>query len=310
MLICLYKQTSDTDSSEKVLFLHKISSPIYVNSRELQKIREKKIKLFNSFIKFFDPDQLTKDFWRINQKLDVNENESMRTERINNNLKGLYNYLIAQNINNRIRNPIFLAIRFNNALSLYLDSSSFPKNNVESNITRIYKYIVRSTNSCLKENKKLMGLTISTKVKIYITLSYDRKNAELQREIEKIVCILSNVTSEKIQLSLNPKYVPVGFYRLEIDEPFIEAYKQIFYQKKIEFNPIILPKLNVHHRTFGKMNFMYPLKKKSIEEKIGDHNTNVIFIGNINQENQLGYGCIDRSNTQKGGTLSSSGENG
>jgi len=46
---------------------------------------------------------------------------------IENNLKGLYDYLTAPNIRDKVKNPLFLSIKFDKCVNLYYDREKLEK---------------------------------------------------------------------------------------------------------------------------------------------------------------------------------------
>ena len=51
-----------------------------------------------------------------------NKSKDSQSELIDNSVKGFYNYFSAPNIRNKVKHPLFLAVKFSACISLYFDS--------------------------------------------------------------------------------------------------------------------------------------------------------------------------------------------
>ena len=103
----MFKQ--DDNGNPKILF-SRISPPLFIDSRRLARCAQKQKILVNSFSEIFEPIELTKKLIKKDAK---SKNKMINnSEEIDNSMKGLFNYLTAPNIRHKIKNPLFLAIKF------------------------------------------------------------------------------------------------------------------------------------------------------------------------------------------------------
>jgi flagellin-specific chaperone FliS len=66
------------------------------------------------------------------------------TEEIDNSLRGLFNYLTAPNIRSKIKHPLFLAMKFNMGIKMYLRHKDFDTENQEKLIKMIHETVASS----------------------------------------------------------------------------------------------------------------------------------------------------------------------
>ena len=100
-----------------------ISPPIFVDSRKsARNSNDLKQRHLKAFIEVFPIESLKKDYMKKDKK-----NSRIVESPIENNLKGLYDYLTAPNIRDKVKNPLFLSIKFNNCVTLYYDREKLEK---------------------------------------------------------------------------------------------------------------------------------------------------------------------------------------
>lgn len=83
----------------------------------------------------FLPDALDKEFIKRDSKYSLNNKQQ---DAISNSIDGFVSYFSAANIRNKIKNPIFLAIKFFNCLTLYYNEEMISPNQP---LTKIVKDI-------------------------------------------------------------------------------------------------------------------------------------------------------------------------
>lgn len=94
-----------------------ISPPIFVDSRKsARNPKDLKKRHMNAFIEYFRLDSLKKDYTKKEKK-----NSQIVEDQIENNLKGLFDYLTAPNIREKVKNPLFLSLKFDKCTKLYYD---------------------------------------------------------------------------------------------------------------------------------------------------------------------------------------------
>lgn len=80
------------------------------NAKDLKK------RHLSAFIETFSIESLVKDYVKKEKK-----NFQIVEETIENDLKGLYNYLTAPNIREKVKNPLFLALKFHKCVKMFYD---------------------------------------------------------------------------------------------------------------------------------------------------------------------------------------------
>lgn len=94
-----------------------ISPPIFVDSRKsARNAKDLKKRHLSAFIETFSIESLVKDYVKKEKK-----NFQIVEETIENDLKGLYNYLTAPNIREKVKNPLFLALKFHKCVKMFYD---------------------------------------------------------------------------------------------------------------------------------------------------------------------------------------------
>eukprot|EP00743_Colponemidia_sp_Colp-15_P004672 GILK01005034.1.p1 GENE.GILK01005034.1~~GILK01005034.1.p1 ORF type:complete len:1080 (-),score=168.06 GILK01005034.1:199-3438(-) len=112
-----------TDNGAPRTLISKISTGIFVDSRKLAR-ESKRLKAQVAHMQFtpFPPNLLDKPFSKKNKKIKGVDEE----EPIDNSLTGLFRYFTAPNIRHKCRHPVFLAVRFSNAVLLLQNTSVYP----------------------------------------------------------------------------------------------------------------------------------------------------------------------------------------
>lgn len=109
------------------ILISRISPPLYINSRKLAK--ESSTKKYHTVIEPFDLQAVDQDLYirsnkihqRVPNSASINEQnlQIVNEEKITPDIFGLINYFSAPNIRNKIRHPLFLALKFHRCVTLY-----------------------------------------------------------------------------------------------------------------------------------------------------------------------------------------------
>ena len=130
------------------VLITKISPPLYINSRKLAK--ESSSKKYNTVIDPFDLSAVEQDLFirsakilRANQAVPSNADssapQSVNEEKITSDIFGLMNYFSAPNIRNKIRHPLFLALKFPEAVKLFFNQSNLEEQDARSLAGRLHR---------------------------------------------------------------------------------------------------------------------------------------------------------------------------
>lgn len=96
-----------------------ISPPIFVDSRKsARNSNDLKLKHLNAFIEVFPIESLRRNYMKKYKKHN-NINDCV----IENNLRGLYDYLTAPNIRDKVKSPLFLSVKFNECVKILYDET-------------------------------------------------------------------------------------------------------------------------------------------------------------------------------------------
>ena len=148
MIIISFKDLSTSNGAPKIVF-SKISPPIYIDSRIAA--REKKQAKAPAPVNvpetdengqqelasdLFDPSLLVKELVKKVKGKGKKEEETS----IQNNLKGLYDYLTSPNIRKKTKNILFYILRFSNCVKPYLPTELAAGANVEDSYFRKWTF--------------------------------------------------------------------------------------------------------------------------------------------------------------------------
>lgn len=97
----------------------RISPPIFIDSRKSARdISKQKGQKIQSYLDPFLPETLEKSFTKRDSKIKFSNEEE-----ISSNIDGLVNYFSAPNIRHKVKHPLFLAIKFYQCISLYINTN-------------------------------------------------------------------------------------------------------------------------------------------------------------------------------------------
>eukprot|EP01017_Pseudomicrothorax_dubius_P038054 TRINITY_DN5649_c0_g1_i2.p1 TRINITY_DN5649_c0_g1~~TRINITY_DN5649_c0_g1_i2.p1 ORF type:complete len:292 (+),score=59.27 TRINITY_DN5649_c0_g1_i2:68-943(+) len=114
LVITVYIEESERDEAPRSMVSY-ISPAIFVDSRKTSKAMPTEVenKTYNYF-EPFSPEKIENRFIKKENKKRIGSEIE-----INGDVDGLLNYLTAPNIRNKIRHPIFLVLKFSQAVSIY-----------------------------------------------------------------------------------------------------------------------------------------------------------------------------------------------
>ncbi|CAD8117211.1 unnamed protein product [Paramecium sonneborni] len=164
------------------------SPPVFVDSRKSARDEHRQIQ----FIQPFEPKYLERNFC----KKEKHFNDVIQAP-IENNENGLHNYLTAPNIRNKIKHPLFLALKFSKCMTIY------------------YLKTMVTDNYLLEFQKQLKSKQANSQ---YI-IAFQSNNNRIRKKIEESLTQLFIQSSVKV---LEKKYIDEQLYtKLEYD---IESY--------------------------------------------------------------------------------------
>jgi len=194
-----------------------ISPPIYVDTRSSTRdIQEKKDqKNLFGYINPFSSSDLSRIFINKSKR----DGNYTHTFGIDDSMEGLYNYLTASNIKNKIKHPVFLAIKFPQTLRLFYNSVSFEENKsnvVEEVIWRLQKFLFSAKTSHMPYQRiKVEGADIkNSSFALLISDSQNMNTLQLQKNIDKY---MKPMKQAGISIIYKEDYIPSTFIALEKD---------------------------------------------------------------------------------------------
>jgi len=107
----------------------RISSPFLVSSRKAQKQKQIKASQISDICLPFNLEQVNREYFiksrlaydQIGRKEQTNAGEELGAIPIGPDMIGLYNYLAAHNIRQKVKHPLFLALKFDHCFFIYYD---------------------------------------------------------------------------------------------------------------------------------------------------------------------------------------------
>ncbi|CAD8055055.1 unnamed protein product [Paramecium sonneborni] len=180
------------------------SPPIFIDSRKSARDEHRQIQ----YIQPFEPKYLERNFC----KKEKHQNDVIDAP-IENNENGLHNYLTAPNIRNKIKHPIFLALKFSRCFSIYYSGNSEIENHL------------------IEFQKQLM---FKCQISQYLIV-FQSNNNRIKRKIEDSLNQLYGQTKIKI---VEKKLLNEHIYqKLEFNQ---EDYRQSYNQLILLMNQFIL----------------------------------------------------------------------
>ena len=132
-----FKDDASTVGAPKIIF-SRISPPIHIDSRIAardkklgsQQVASKSSKPAEENSIMFEPDALMKEYVKKGKA----KGQKASEVKIENNLKGLFDYLTAPNIRNKVKSILFFLIRFSSCFKAYMPLSEIENANVYTSL--------------------------------------------------------------------------------------------------------------------------------------------------------------------------------
>ncbi|CAD8057953.1 unnamed protein product [Paramecium sonneborni] len=171
------------------------SPPIFIDSRKSARDEHRQIQ----YIQPFEPKYLERNFC----KKEKHQNEVVDAP-IENNENGLHNYLTAPNIRNKIKHPVFLALKFSRCFNIY------------------YQGNFEIENHLIEFQKQLMS---KCQISQYLIV-FQSNNNRIKRKIEDSLNQLFGQTKIKV---IEKKHVnELTYQKLELNsEQYRQSYNQL-----------------------------------------------------------------------------------
>ncbi|CAD8144371.1 unnamed protein product [Paramecium octaurelia] len=198
---------SQINSSQQSIIDAKCSPYIFVDSRKhaRQQALNNNIQLI---IDPFLPENLEKQFVKKERK-----NQPKCLLKVDNTIQGLMNYFTAPNIRHKIRHPLFLAIKFEKCVKLYLKKELFVKNCKDA-ILRVQSILMKSSQE-RRDSHKEMALLFQV----------DQTN---EQEFKKVYEISQIFENDIFMLFLKEDQIPQGYIPIEDISRIKYHYKQVY----------------------------------------------------------------------------------
>ncbi|CAD8144704.1 unnamed protein product [Paramecium octaurelia] len=209
MIVLFYSSVN----GETMVLSSIISPGIFVDSRKYARFHNFSV-LQNSFTELF-PYQL------IDSKIIKREtkNKILKIIKIENSIIGFINYFTASNIRNKIKHPIFLALRFSSLIKLFVDQEMLDSQ------TSIVTSIQNHLNNIIKklEHQKKIKILISLSDGDYVT---QKKALELIQQLE----------NSCYEIYTQKCYLPNNVCEIEDFQQLTLQYEEFVQQSKIQIN--------------------------------------------------------------------------
>ncbi|CAK58567.1 unnamed protein product (macronuclear) [Paramecium tetraurelia] len=185
---------SQINSGQQSVIDAKCSPYIFVDSRKhaRQQALNNNIQLI---IDPFLPENLEKQFVKKERK-----NQPKCLLKVDNTIQGLINYFTAQNIRHKIKHPLFLALKFEKCVKLYLKKDLFVKNSKDA-ILRVQSILMQSSQERRDSNKEMALL-----------FQVDQTN---EQEFKKVYEISQIFENDIFMLFLKEDQIPEGYIPIE-----------------------------------------------------------------------------------------------
>lgn len=209
MLLIAFKDQCTTNGVPKILF-SRVSPPIHIDSRIAA--REKDLGIQKA-LDLFSPDNLEKKFVkRVKGKNNLSEEIQ-----IENDLKGLFNYLSAPNIKQKIKNLLFLLLKFSNCLKVF-----FPKKELAG--------LTVNSNFIQKLNLLKLLISASRNIKgseIYLLIQSEASLKSFEY-IKTVFPAIKAILNDRFKITFEQENIPEGYEELVLDESFFLPYTEIY----------------------------------------------------------------------------------
>jgi hypothetical protein len=194
-----------------------------ISSREEQVTKTN--KYIKHFLNVFKPEELDRTFYKSSKTKTI----------IDSDAGGLFDYLQATNVKNKVKNLLFLCMRFSQCLTLHynpkkLSNSWGPEKSIEDRIVLHMQCILDSTQdkqhngSKISSKNKSKEKAISLEHKTFIiTLKYS-EYLLLPRQMLEYIEVISD---PQIHMVISDSHVPINFIAISKTELF-SAYEKLY----------------------------------------------------------------------------------
>ncbi|CAD8056269.1 unnamed protein product [Paramecium sonneborni] len=195
------------NSSQQSVIDAKCSPYIFVDSRKhaRQQALNNNIQLI---IDPFLPENLDKEFVKKERK-----NQPKSLLKVDNTIQGLINYFTAPNIRHKIKHPLFLAIKFDKCVKLYLNQQNFVKNSKDV-VLKVQSILMKS-NQERQDTDKGMALLFQI----------DQTN---ELEFKKVYEITQIFENDIFMLYTKQDQIPESYIPVEDISRMKYYYKQLY----------------------------------------------------------------------------------
>ncbi|CAD8137055.1 unnamed protein product [Paramecium octaurelia] len=195
------------NSSQQFVIDAKCSPYIFVDSRKhaRQQTLNNNIQLI---IDPFLPENLDKEFVKKERK-----NQPKNLLKVDNTIQGLINYFTAPNIRHKIKHPLFLAIKFDKCVKLYLKKQNLAKNSKDI-ILKVQSILMKSNQERQYQDK---GMALLFQI--------DQTN---ELEFKKVYEITQIFENDIFMLYTKQNQIPQDYTPIEETQRLKYYYKQLY----------------------------------------------------------------------------------
>ena len=215
------------NNSQWLPFFSKISPPIFVDSRigasvlkpRPNKIASKSSKPAEENSIMFEPDALMKEYVKKGKA----KGQKASEVKIENNLKGLFDYLTAPNIRNKVKSILFFLIRFSDAVKAYMPNHEYQQFASISKKSSILEGIIKRLES--------------GRYDIILALVMHSRERE-GRILGPVAAQLSKhlPTGMHIKAILDPNDNIQGYTAVQLGSSYTMAYQEIYIVRDLQAN--------------------------------------------------------------------------
>ncbi|KAM3137816.1 hypothetical protein pb186bvf_010059 [Paramecium bursaria] len=238
--------TQTLDNGEQKILCSRISSSVFVDSRK-QARGIQKTQSIQPFIDPFLPENLDKQLYKRESR---NNQHTIIT--IDNTLNGMINYFTSANIRHKIKHPLFLAIRFDQSVKLFVNQKYIISKDPNSLVDLIQMALFRS------------NLGAQSQKMICLLIDLNNSDHQTQKRIMDIISVLEN---DRFFIITSIQQIPKDFMELdhlsEISSCYRSQYPNLV---NLRFNEII--QTDIVEPKIQKQ--VFPIKK---EEKVEQADT-------------------------------------
>ncbi|CAD8059561.1 unnamed protein product [Paramecium sonneborni] len=196
-------------NKENVVISSIISPQIFVDSRKFARFHTLSVPL-HSFTELFPYDLLDAIIIKRETK-----NKTFKMIKVDNSITGFINYFTASNIRNKIKHPIFLALRFSSLIKIFVDQQLFYQQ------TNIVGLIQNHLNNIINKEEK------QKKIKLLIK-PHNQDNIIQKRAIE----LIQQLENSCYEIYTQQCYLPDNVKPIEDLQYLSQQYSEFFKQSQ------------------------------------------------------------------------------